>query len=78
LAIQHVGNPSERMPVTGIATPKRPGNVLPCQSSGNMRVISNVLVIINGDEFVASNGQITKQGKRRKRQTESECQLSVG
>ena len=61
MAVEHMGNPRQRMPVAGIPAGKCPGHPGPGQTGNDMEIIGDVLGIIKVDELVAGDGPITDQ-----------------
>jgi hypothetical protein len=55
LAVQHVREPCQGMPVVGIDRLKRPGDAALCQSRLHMAVLGDIFVIIITDEFKAAH-----------------------
>ena len=52
LAIQHVGDPGQRIPLLGHGRGKRPDNALRGEAAGNVGVVGNQLGVVVVDEFV--------------------------
>ena len=73
-AIQHVRNPGEWMPITRIIGLERPENARPCQAMIDLGVFDDVNGIINIDELVGSEREVTKnrQGRQRQRKPNHE------
>jgi hypothetical protein len=65
LAIKHVREPGEWMPVTGVK-PKGPGQAVPRQARLDPRIVSHILLIVIIDETVLQHGQV--QAERDQRQ----------
>ncbi len=53
LAIQHVGEPSERVPVAGMAAGEGPSDALDGQAAGDWQIPAHVVFVIVVDEVVA-------------------------
>ena len=71
LKVQHVGDPGQRMPVTGVAALECPGNVLPLQAALNVRVRSNVIRVVVVDVAMTSDRQEYRQRRHRKQEAEN-------
>ena len=52
LAIQHVGEPSQRVPVAGMEVRKGPDDSRGGEAAGNLRIIADILVVVVVDELV--------------------------
>ena len=55
LAVQHVREPRQGMPVVGIDRLKRPGDAGLCQSRLHMAILGDIFVIIIADEVKAAH-----------------------
>ena len=62
LAIEHVGDPSERVPVGNIESSERPTNVLKREAGLNVRIKSDVRIVIVVNESIAGGGIVEGQG----------------
>src|SRR5207253_3379737 len=62
LAIEHVGDPSERVPVGNIESSERPTNVLERQAGLNVRIEGDVRIVIVVNESIAGGGIVERQG----------------
>ena len=62
LAIEHVGDPSERVPVGNIESSERPTNVLKRQAGLNVRIEGDVRIVIVVNESIAGGGIVERQG----------------
>jgi len=58
LAIQHVGNPREGVPVVGLAINKGPFHTSPGEAGADGGIVVNVCVVVVGDELVVARGPI--------------------
>ena len=65
LAVDHVGNPGERVPVGYAREGKSPPEVWQSQSCVDMGVFSDIFVIVKIEELVMSDLGIGKKGDRR-------------
>ena len=61
LAVQHVRNPRQRMPVAGIKCSERPRHPGPRQSSSDMRISRHILLIVIDQKTVAQHPPIHRQ-----------------
>jgi hypothetical protein len=52
LAIEHVGDRRQRMPVPGVAVRERPNDSGQCETAGYDRIFIDVNVIVEINEFV--------------------------
>jgi hypothetical protein len=69
LAIQHVRNPGQRMPVRGIRVRKGPNHSRPREARLNMRICRDVCRVIEIDEIMMYQGPI--QGCRHEGEHET-------
>ena len=67
-----VGNPSQRMPVTGIAVSERPDNIAGSQAVFDVRVVDDVLRIVDVDEGMAVDRRIDGAGGDDQQQAEND------
>jgi hypothetical protein len=52
LAVQHVGNPGQRMPVGRMDVGKSPDDSLGSQTQGNLGVFEDIFVIVKINELI--------------------------
>ena len=71
LAVQHMGNPGQRMPVGGMDVGERPDDPLERQSPGDFRVIIHVIVVVVIDKVVPQ--RLPENGKRDRRQKKADA-----
>ncbi len=76
LAIQHVRQPRERMPVGSVKRRNRPGNASARQARLDMRILIDVVIVVEVNEFVV--GGLAKDGGDRKQQKAADGQDCVG
>src|ERR1019366_4515783 len=69
LAVQRVGEPGPRVPITGMGGPKRPFDIVPFEAPQNMRVGRDVFVIIVIDEVEMQHRPVN--GERQKQQCQA-------
>ena len=69
LAIEHVREPGERMPVGGPRGHKRPPDVLRRQSAPHMRIFRDVILVVLGDEIVFERGREGQPDQRQQQKT---------
>src|SRR5437588_6072583 len=62
LAIEHVGDPSERVPVGNIESSERPTDVLEREAGLNVRIEGDVGIVIVVNESIAGGGIVERQG----------------
>ena len=70
LAVEHVGNPSQRMPVIGMKMGERPDDSPEAQPVGNHRILINILVVIHLDEIEPQGLPENRKGNRGERQAD--------
>ena len=51
LRVEHVRNPGQRMPVAGVESRERPGDILPAQPGLNVRVLPDIIRVIEMNEL---------------------------
>src|SRR5436853_47320 len=61
LDVQHMGNPSQGVPIARAAGDKCPVDVHPLQSTEDMRVVGYVLCVIKADKLVVKQRPINRQ-----------------
>jgi len=66
--IDHMGKPGQRVPVACVMRGKRPFDVLPVDSGGNMRVIEDVLRIVVIDKSVIEDWRERRGNRRAQKQ----------
>ena len=76
LAIEHVGEPREWMPVARDAGREGPGDALHCQAFLNDRVLGHVFGIVVGDEVMAADRRVHDQGDREEQPREEPLRRS--
>src|SRR5262245_53938551 len=59
------------MPVASVTGPERPEETPPAQTRGDVRVVSEVLGVVKGNEAVAGEWPITNHSKQRQKQPNS-------
>ena len=67
-AINLMGNPRQRVPVSRMKSREGPSDIRPSQSSFHERVFRNVIRVVVTDEWVAPRRQEYRQGDERKQQ----------
>ena len=70
LAIEHVREPGERVPIAGVASGEGPFDVFPFQAALNVRVGGDVIRIVVIDKVVAKSVEVNREGDKRKQQAE--------
>ena len=70
LAIQHVGNPSERMPVAGVAAGERPVERVRRDASLHGRILHDVLQVVVVNKIVADHRAEHDQRPQRQGQAD--------
>lgn len=63
-AIEHVGNPSKRMPVAGMDISKGPRNSMESETGGDFRVFVDVPIVVVIEEIVMQRLPENEPGKR--------------
>src|SRR5262249_21310296 len=69
LRVQHQGEPGERMPVAGMICDERPLDICPRNARERMRVIEEVLVVVEIYEAVVPDGEINEERCNGQQQT---------
>ena len=62
LAVGHVGEPGERMPIAGVLVDERPGDAGAGETVGDVAVFVDVIVVIVDDEIEVVDGPIDGKG----------------
>jgi len=70
LAIRHVRNPGQRVPVAGVAGGKSPNNIRPLQPALNLRVLGDVVRVVIVDEAMPRHRQKDRQGRQCQQQAQ--------
>ena len=68
LAVQHVREPGERMPITGVTAGKCPRNIFQIQAAQDVRIGSDIIRIIVINEIVPTHRQVNGEGKECEQQ----------
>src|SRR5208337_2814521 len=76
LAVQHVRQPGQRMPVAGMVRSERPGGRLTAQATPNMLVFVNVVFVVEVDEFVVDG--LAEDGDHSQQEKTTNGQQAVG
>ena len=76
LAVEHVREPGERVPVAGVVRSEGPGDSLAGQPPIDMRVFTDVFVVVEVDELVA--GRLAKDGGHGQHQQAADGQQAPG
>ena len=76
LAVQHVREPGQRMPVAGVVRGERPGDSLAGQAPADVPVLVDVIVVVEVDEVVA--GRLAEDGDHRQQQQAADGQQARG
>ena len=72
LAIEHVGEPGERMPVGGVEGGESPGEAGKVRPRATHRIVADVEVVIEADELVAGDLRVNGEGDEREREEDPE------
>ena len=78
LAIQHVGQPGEGMPVVGVHRAESPLHSWPGEPCPDHGIFNDVREVIEGDEVVVFNLDICQQGCPGQQQAEEQLQATRG
>ena len=69
LAVQHVRNPSERMPVAGLGSRESPADIIPGQAAQHMGIFSDINAIIVADEAIAKRREKRSRHENEQQKT---------
>src|SRR5262245_858815 len=75
LAIDHVGNPCQRMPIRSVSRAKCPRDIGPGQACGNVRVFEDVIAVVNVDKVMADSRQIAEKRQKTEQEEQSSARL---
>ena len=70
LAIRHVGQPGQRVPIAGIPGVERPAQALEGQPALNLGVLGQVSVVIIINEIAIQDRPIHDQGQQEQRESD--------
>jgi hypothetical protein len=62
LAVEHVRHPSQRVPIRGIGMSESPDNALRSQPSPDMRVVGNVVSVVQAKKWVMADRGVNRDG----------------
>ena len=75
LAVEHVGEPGERMPVGGVRGGEGPGDAVGGQAARDMRVLVDVVAVVEVDEAVPEG--LAKDHRHRQQEKAANAQHDV-
>src|SRR5262249_2268098 len=75
LAIQHMRNPCQRMPIRRVSRTKRPDDIGPGQSCDDVRVLEDVIAVVNVDEVMPDDWQVAEKCQKTEQKQQSSARL---
>ena len=60
--IEHMGQPCQRMPISSIGGREGPADVSPGQPPLNVRVVSDIQIVIQADELILRSLPVRNEG----------------
>src|SRR5437870_127233 len=73
LAIKHVGEPGDWMPIRSVTGRKRPGHILPAKPGPHVRVLNDVPQVVEVNEFVMNYRPVSGQRGCAQKRTNQKC-----
>lgn len=78
LAVDHVRNPGERMPVAGMDMDEGPADAARRKAATDLRILEDVIAVIKVDEFVAQRLAKNEPGNRAEKNNDGERKPAIG